>query len=146
LHDKDEKRRLADFLKQIRARGMTFYDILYTLDQLRVKTSLNIPNLTQTLKATPSSIEAEALIPVLLELIDDLLQTSGARTYLDKFKEESIEIRKEYYSAMKEEKEKWSTQRTALLEEKKEAKEGFDLTKWKRRVSGQLRVFCYRRY
>jgi hypothetical protein len=122
---------------------MTFYDILNTLNTLRAKTSLHIPDLTKVLDSKPDSIEADALIPVLLSLIDDLMLTKALRTEIDRYKEESVEIRKEHFATMKEERERWSKIRTALMEEKKQAALGFDLAKWKVKVSFclQTRMF-----
>lgn len=130
----EERRKLNEFIKQIRARGMSFYDILSTMNTFRTKTSLHIPDLTKVLKRKPDTVEADALIPVLLNLIDDLMVTKSLRAEIDKYKEESVDIRKEHYATMKEERERWSKIRTALMEEKKQAAAGFDLAKWKVKV------------
>jgi hypothetical protein len=87
----EERRKLNDFLKQIRAKGMTFYDILDTLNTLRTKTGHHIQDLTKLLRAKPDTVEADALIPVLLSLIDDLIVTKALRAEVDRYKEESVE-------------------------------------------------------
>jgi hypothetical protein len=113
---------------------MSVYDILYTLQELRQKTYLNIPDGSTLLKQNPHLVEPAALIPVILALFDDMLQTKEVRKELDRFKEEGVEIRKNYYSKMKEERERWTKIRTTMLEEKKQPPPDFDLTKWKRKV------------
>lgn len=127
----EDRRRLNDFLKQIRAKGMSFYDILYTLNTLRTKTNLHIPNLTKTLESKPEDVDAEALIPVLVGFIDDLMGTKAIRAEVDRYKEEIVEARKAYFASMKAEKKRWSRIRNTLNEEKKANALGFDLTKWK---------------
>ncbi|KAG8867312.1 hypothetical protein FRC20_006109 [Serendipita sp. 405] len=118
---------------KVRGRGMSFYDILCHLQQLRHKTGLNIPNLVNDLKVEPHTINADALIPVMLGLIDDLLQTRAVRSELDKFKTEMADVRKGYYAAVKEEKERWAGIRVPMMEEKKKGGPSYDAEKWKKK-------------
>lgn len=129
----DQRRPLNDFLKELRDRGMTFYDILSGLDKMRQKTGLNIPSLTKQLKQPQDEIDSEALIPVLLALVDDLLDTRALRAQVDKYKDEGVEVRKEYFAAAKAERERWSSLRSSLMEEKKVGGKGFDQAKWKQK-------------
>lgn len=123
---------------------MSVYDIMSTLQELREKTDLNIPDLSAVLKQNPHLVEPFELIPVMLALFDDMLQTKEVRKELDRFKEEGVEIRKNYYSKMKEEKERWGKIRTAMFEEKKQPPPDFDLSKWKRKVCVTLRLKVFR--
>ncbi|KAG8797967.1 hypothetical protein FRC16_008273 [Serendipita sp. 398] len=123
----------VDFTRKVRGRGMSFYDILCHLQQLRHKTGLNIPNLVNDLKVEPHTINADALIPVMLGLIDDLLQTRAVRSELDKFKTEMADVRKGYYAAVKEEKERWAGIRVPMMEEKKKGGPSYDAEKWKKK-------------
>ncbi|KAG9054607.1 hypothetical protein FS842_004675 [Serendipita sp. 407] len=129
----DERRLLNEFVGKVRGRGMSFYDILCHLQQLRHKTGLNIPNLVNDLKVEPHTINADALIPVMLGLIDDLLQTRAVRSELDKFKTEMADVRKGYYAAVKEEKERWAGIRVPMMEEKKKGGPSYDAEKWKKK-------------
>lgn len=113
---------------------MSVYDILYTLQEVREKTYFSIPDLATILKQKPEDVQPEALIPVMLGLFDDMLQTKDVRKELDRFKEEGVEIRKNYYAKMKEEKERWTKIRTTMLEDKKQPSPDFDLAKWKKKV------------
>jgi len=70
----------------------------------------------------------------LLSLIDDVLETDVARKEVDRWKEEGAETRRNYYKAMKEEKEHWGPLRIKFMDEKKVGGVGFDLAKWKKKV------------
>ncbi|KAG8829960.1 hypothetical protein FRC17_005722 [Serendipita sp. 399] len=129
----DERRRLNEFITKVRGRGMTFYDILCHLQQLHHKTGLNVPDLVDVLKVEPYTVNADALIPAMLGLIDDLLQTKAVRAEVDKFKTDMAEVRKEYYAAAKEEKERWSGVRGPMMEEKKTGGPSYDAEKWKKK-------------
>jgi len=116
---------------------MSVYDILYTMHhKLRSSTSLHIPNLATVLEESKKGedIDSTALIPVLLALIDDVLETDAARKEVDRWKEEGAEVRRNYHKAMKEEKEHWAPLRVKLMDEKKVGGAGFDLAKWKKKV------------
>lgn len=134
----NERRPLADFIKQLRARGMSVYDILYTMHhKLRSGTNLRIPNLANVLEEgsgrNGDTIDSTALIPVMLALMDDVLETDVARKEVDRWKEEAAEVRRNYHKSMKEEKEHWAPLRVKLLDEKKAGGAGFDLAKWKKK-------------
>ena len=131
----DQRRPLNDFMKEFRDRGMSYYDILSGLDNMRQKTGLNIPSLSKQLKQPHDEIEAEALIPILLALVDDLLDTRALRAQVDKYKDEGVEVRKEHFAAAKVERERWSSLRSSLMDEKKQGGKGFDLAKWKQKAS-----------
>jgi hypothetical protein len=132
----DERRVIADFIKQVRARGMSFYDILYTMHhKLRTSTTLHIPDLSTVLKEKEHEVDSTAIIPVMLALIDDVLETDVARKEVDRWKEEAAEVRRTYYRGMKEEKERWGPIRVKLMDEKKVGGVGFDPAKWKKKVT-----------
>jgi hypothetical protein len=106
--------------------------------KLRPATDLHIPDLSTVLKKKEHDVHPDALIPVMLALIDDVLETDGARKEVDRWKEEAADVRRTYHRGMKEEKERWGPLRAKFMDEKKVGGAGFDLVKWKKKVGWSL--------
>lgn len=135
----EHRKRLAGLRNNISNKGMPVKDILQSLNDIAMKTPLSIPDLKATLESNEDDLTPESLIPAMLGLTSDMLQTKEIRDLVDNWKDIPEEKRK-YHAAMRDERERWASKRNPLNDEKKAGGQGFNLSKWKVKVS--IRTDC----
>ncbi|KIJ49555.1 hypothetical protein M422DRAFT_27922 [Sphaerobolus stellatus SS14] len=131
FEDATHKKTIQGTVKAIRGLGLNWGKIMLVLYELRDELPRDhplsgLPDLEESVMETTyntrgarmQGVHADQLLPILLFLVELLMEGESVRTELEVGTKQVKETRALYFKAMKEETERWATEKATLMEER----------------------------